>query len=542
MKILKAGRIVFFLTALIFVVMTVSLVYSSAATEPFSITIDGKTVTCDAAPEIVSGRVLVPASTIVSGLGGTSSWDQDSMIATFKRGSDTVKVTIGSKRALVNGTAKTLDVAAQLVTVDSRGGARTMVPLRFIGESFGFDVDWNNDTRTVIVTSPASEEPDPAPAVPSASITVSKTEIRTGQTLSGDTANTYTSVVVTATESLKAGDPKGVSLSGPYRYYVDLKDCKLGADTGTKTCTESSSQISSVRAGVPEANTVRVVVDLKVSIKPVMSFSSDGKTMTLSFKETAAQTEEPEKPSEGNSNTGTGNEGSTGTAPVVTAPDSLTSNNTVKHDSLADYDPYSDGKIVVCIDPGHESATGGKRSPDSTLLEWEFNRDVAYRLKALLEKQGYEVIMTVPKDFVSSGSKEEYTLAKRVETANSKGDVDLFVSIHGNANGSGASWDSASGWEIWIHKSGGASEKAAKCIEAATVSQIPEFRDRGIKKTAAGQIGLYVSRNTEMPSVLIEHGFYTNYNECQLMKNSDFRQRLAQADATGIINFFNSFR
>ncbi|MEE0364375.1 MAG: hypothetical protein UD575_05790, partial [Oscillospiraceae bacterium] len=36
--------------------------------------------------------------------------------------------------------------------------------------------------------------------------------------------------------------------------------------------------------------------------------------------------------------------------------------------------------------PGHGVTTGGKRSPDESLREYEFNRDVAYRLKALLEE------------------------------------------------------------------------------------------------------------------------------------------------------------
>lgn len=553
---MKAGRLLFFTAGFIILMMMVSVFVSNAASEPIKITLDGKTVSTDADPIMVQNRTMVPVSSIVGALGGTSSWDQDSHTATFVKGSTTVKVTIGSKTATVNGVKKTMDVAPQLVKVDNKGGARTMVPLRFISEGFGYDVDWDNPTRTVIIKSPSSSSgSNSSTVVTEPSYTVTSTKITTGQKISGDSSNTYTNVQITSTTSLKSCSG-GTWLSSPYRYYIDFKDSKLGSDAAsTKSSGASNSPVTSVRGGTQAGNIVRIVVDMSSKVDPKVSYSSDGKTMTLSFKESAVSDSGSNSSanngssntdtSNGSSNNGSNNSsnnnsstgGSTTTTPTVTAPDSITVNNTVKHDSLTTYAPYADGKITVVIDPGHGKTTGGKRSPDSSLMEWEFNRDVAYRLKDLLEAQGYTVIMTVAKDDMTDPS-----LASRVAVANNAKNVDLFVSIHANANGSGSSWNSAHGWEIWIHKSGGASEKAAKAIEDATKAAIHEFTDRGIKKTGTGEKGLYVSRNTEMPSVLIEHGFYTNQAECQLMKTSEFRQRLAQADATGIINFFNSFK
>lgn len=540
MKMLKAGRLLFMLAGFIIIMMMISVFVSNAASDPIKITLDSKTVSTDADPIIVQNRTLVPVSAIVGAFGGTSSWDQDTHTATFVKGSTTVKLTIGSTTATVisGGSTKTytLDVAPQLVKVDSKGGARTMVPIRFISEGFGYNVDWDNPTRTVVITSPSDSDSNSSAA---ASKTISSTKILTGQTISGDTSNTYTNVQITATASLKSGSYKGTWLSSPYRYYIDFSDSALGSDaSATKSSSVSGSPVTGVRTGTQGSNVVRVVVDMSSKTEPVISYSSDGKTMTLSFKESASSDSSSENNNSGKDNSSNNNSSNTGsTTTNVTVPDSITVNNTVKHDSLDNYDPYADGKIVVAIDPGHGKTTGGKRSPDSSLMEWEFNRDIAYRLKDLLEAEGYTVIMTVEED-----DQTDPSLASRVAVANNAGNVDLFVSIHANANGSGSSWNSAHGWEIWIHKTGGASEKAAQYIESATKSAITEFTDRGIKKTGTGEKGLYVNRNTEMPSVLIEHGFYTNESECALMKTDAFRQRLAQADATGIINFFNSFK
>lgn len=557
MKMMKAGRLVFFTAGFIILMMMVSVFVSDAASNPITITLDGKTVSTDADPIMVQNRTMVPVSAIVGALGGTSSWDQDSHTATFVKGSTTVKVTIGSKTAIVNGVSKGMDVAPQLVKVDNKGGARTMVPLRFISEGFGYDVAWDNPTRTVIIKSPSNSSSGSGSIVTEPSYTVSSTKVTAGQKISGDSSNTYTNVQITSTTSLKSYT-SGTWLSNPYRYFIDFKDSKLGTDAASaKSVSASGSPVTSVRGGTQSGNIVRIVIDMSSKVTPKVSYSSDGKTMTLSFKESAStdnggssnsgstDNNNSNSSSGSNSNTNNGSSGSSAntntgtntTTPTVTAPDSVTVNNTVKHDSLTTYAPYADGKITVVIDPGHGKTTGGKRSPDSSLMEWEFNRDVAYRLKDLLEAQGYTVIMTVAKD-----DQTDPSLASRVAVANNAENVDLFVSIHSNAGGNGSRWTTAHGWEVWIHKSGGVSEKAAKAIEAATKASITELTDRGIKKTGTGEKGLYVNRNTEMPSLLIEHGFYDNKTECQLLKTSAFRQRLAQADATGIINFFNSFK
>ena len=47
---------------------------------------------------------------------------------------------------------------------------------------------------------------------------------------------------------------------------------------------------------------------------------------------------------------------------------------------------------IVCLDAGHGIDTPGKRSPDGTLLEYEFNRDVANRIEDILALHDVEVI------------------------------------------------------------------------------------------------------------------------------------------------------
>lgn len=491
MKTERAERLLFAIASVIVALMLLTCLASNAEAASCSIKIDGVVIESDAAPIIENNTTLVPIAVIADYLGGTSSWNQEKQQATIVNGNVTVVLTNKSTTATVNGVKHTLLAAPQIVTVNADGGGRIMVPLRFVAEAFDYDVDWDNSTRTAIVNTKQS-------GTSNSSITITGIEIKSGQTYSGSTK--YTLVNITADKSLKSGGYQGVMLSDPYRWYVDIASSSLGSGVSDQSLSVSNSYVSKVRTGVNDG-AVRIVCDLKAKISPEISYSSDGKTMTVAFPETYTASE---------------------TTPST--PPSSSGGNT------SGYDPYADGKLVVCIDPGHGKTTGGKRSPDESLMEYEFNRDVAYRLKALLEAQGVTCIMTVAKD-----DQTDPSLATRVQIANSAGNVDLFVSIHANAFGT--DWNSANGWEIYTYQTGGVAEQAAKAIEAATNASGAGLKDRGCKTA-----NFYVIKNTYMPAVLIEHGFYTNKEECEKLKSSSFRDILARADATGIMNFFAQYR
>ncbi len=502
MNFFRAGRSCFMLVGVIFLLLIISCVTAVNADSAVRIQIDGEIIKTDVAPVIENDRVIVPVATIVENIGGTSSWNGENSQVTLEYNGTTVKMWIGSTKATVNGVAKSLDVAPRIVTVDAQGGGRTMIPIRFVAENFDCDVDWDNNQRMVIIETKDDGVPD---------MTVEYTSIYTGQKYGNDTSKTYTLVKFRANKSLKNGNYKGVSLTQPDRYYVDVPDSIIGTDAAkTKTANSDISYVKSVRTGAPTVYNSRVVVDLKAKVTPQISYSEDGKTMILAFPETYKGDENDE--------------------PVI--PDDGDDNNDDEEIVVVPFEPYADGKLVVCIDPGHGKTTGGKRSPDESLMEWEFNRDVAYKLKALLEKQGVKVVMTVEKNDMTDPS-----LVNRVEIANSNGEVDLFISIHANAMGNGVDWTSPSGWEIYCYEKGTDAEVAAKAIRQATIKAIPNIKDRGVKTN-----DYYVIKNTTMPSVLVEHGFYTNKQECQLLKSDDYRNKLAAADAQGIMNFFAQYK
>ena len=98
-------------------------------------------------PVISNERTLLPVRAIVEALGGTVEWDENTRTASLSYDSDNIELTIDSTTAYLNGTAYTLDTTPVIIN------DRTMLPIRFIEESFGLEVGWDQPTQTVTVSS-----------------------------------------------------------------------------------------------------------------------------------------------------------------------------------------------------------------------------------------------------------------------------------------------------------------------------------------------------------------------------------------------------
>ncbi len=104
--------------------------------EVILIRVDGRFIYSDVDPVIMDGRTLVPMRAIFEKLAADVVWDADAATATATKDGREVKITENSKTAYVDGNAVELDVPAQILD------GRFVVPVRFVSESFGAEVEW----------------------------------------------------------------------------------------------------------------------------------------------------------------------------------------------------------------------------------------------------------------------------------------------------------------------------------------------------------------------------------------------------------------
>lgn len=103
----------------------------------------------DVAPFIEGGRTYVPVRYLAYALGVPQSgvaWDDKAKTVTLTLGSAVVKLTVGKKELTLNGSQRAMDVAPKNVN------GRVFLPARFVAEAFGYQVQWLEASREVLIT------------------------------------------------------------------------------------------------------------------------------------------------------------------------------------------------------------------------------------------------------------------------------------------------------------------------------------------------------------------------------------------------------
>lgn len=114
--------------------------------DPIFVDIDGKTLRLKQPPIKQNNRTMVPIRAIFNGLGAVLDWDSNTRTITASKGSNSIVLVVGSTTALVNGESIILDAAPTIVN------GSTLVPVRFISASLGANVEWDSNSKTVIIT------------------------------------------------------------------------------------------------------------------------------------------------------------------------------------------------------------------------------------------------------------------------------------------------------------------------------------------------------------------------------------------------------
>lgn len=138
--------------------------------------------------------------------------------------------------------------------------------------------------------------------------------------------------------------------------------------------------------------------------------------------------------------------------------------------------------------------------------------EIAMWLAIYLREAGQEVLLT------REGDIESDSLTERCRMAN-EWEADIFISIHCNA----AANTEARGFEVYHYPGSQDGYDLAERIRAA-LADLNYTLDRGVKAARFA-----VLEGTKMAAVLVECGFMTNEQECNLLLATDWQSRMAAA-------------
>ena len=191
----------------------------------------------------------------------------------------------------------------------------------------------------------------------------------------------------------------------------------------------------------------------------------------------------------------------------------------------------------VILDAGHGGEDGGAVSADGT-SEKAINLSIAQKTNDLLRLFGFETQMTRTDD--NDISEEGDTIRerklsdmkKRLSIFNSSAD-NTIISIHQNK----FSNTTSHGTQVFYAPNNEKSNVLADCIKLSVKSSMQPDNERESK--AAGK-GIYLLKNTTQPAVIVECGFISNKEECQLLLDQSYQKQMALAIATGFLDYQNT--
>lgn len=135
------------LLALTAAVLAISSMFCvSAANEEIKVYLEGSKISFDVQPQIINGRTMVPIRAIFETMGATVTWDDTTKTAISTKDGTTVKMTLNSTTEYINNTALEMDVTPVIID------GRTLAPARYVAEAFGYYVNWDAPTQSVLIS------------------------------------------------------------------------------------------------------------------------------------------------------------------------------------------------------------------------------------------------------------------------------------------------------------------------------------------------------------------------------------------------------
>ena len=159
-------------------------------------------------------------------------------------------------------------------------------------------------------------------------------------------------------------------------------------------------------------------------------------------------------------------------------------------------------------------------------LEKDINLAIGEKLKTALEKENIQVVLTRETDEMLAESKSE-DMKKRVQIMNDA-KAKLVVSIHQNSYVT----ERESGAQVFYYSN---SEKGKEL--ALVLQENLKKLDMGNRREAKANDSYYILRHTDVPTVIVECGFLSNWEEAQKLTTEEYQQELAQVICDGILQY-----
>ena len=199
--------------------------------------------------------------------------------------------------------------------------------------------------------------------------------------------------------------------------------------------------------------------------------------------------------------------------------------------------------VIILLDGGHGKDTPGKCSPDKSLYEWKWVRELNDIIKPQLDALGFDCRILVPEE-------NDVPLKTRVARANKiwadngknkKGKYVFLISVHINAAGNGK-WLPSNGWTVWVSNNAGADSKKLAQSLYAEADAMGLKGNRCVPKDKYWSANFYILKNSNCPAVLTENMFQDNKEDVKFLLSKQGQDKCSLVHVSGIRKFLATLK
>ncbi len=207
-----------------------------------------------------------------------------------------------------------------------------------------------------------------------------------------------------------------------------------------------------------------------------------------------------------------------------------------KSDYASGVPASADKAKQIIIDAGHGGVDGGATGINGK-VEKELNLEISEKFAAFMKLFDFDVIVTRTKDVslgedAPKGKKKMTDLIKRLEIANANPEA-IFVSIHMNK----FPQEVCRGLQIWYSPNDDTSRRLADIVKNTVQSKLQNDNTRECKKAGSS---IYLLDRMKNTSILVECGFISNNQECELLCDNTYQQKLAASLSGAVLDYYNN--
>ena len=189
---------------------------------------------------------------------------------------------------------------------------------------------------------------------------------------------------------------------------------------------------------------------------------------------------------------------------------------------------------LILIDAGHGGNDPGKVGVDGT-LEKDLNLELAKKLKTLLEQQDMEVMLIREEDRglydEDASNKKVQDMKRRCALINEEQPA-CVISIHQNSYHE----ESIHGAQVFYYSTSKESERLANTLQSELVRVAEPENTRPAKANDT----YYLLKKTNVPVVIVECGFLSNWEDCAKLQDEDYQDKLVWAIHMGVLKYMNA--